>query len=357
MKTKKYRIILFLAVILGLTGCGKKEADISDSDPISGYDFPTIFCDDSYENVKFDAELIFDTDINEKTLYQVKANLCSPDSEKSINTLMQNIEIVGKYEPETGNGSIYLYGADDITFHVSHKSVYISKPLSSYLTNAFRLEKDDVYNGDLYMTGREFPFMDMESAYKEVTDLLSDIGLDIGENRYTCYSLDYETLSKNEYAIDMDGKEDPSVYKEKWTEEDNSYYFCIFQTCQGMMVYYPLADYFTKIEDANAPIQAIYSSQGIQFLDVDRVFELEQTDTPITLLEFDRIAETVALKYNMLLTDTTYTVESGRLFWRPVLQNDSDYDLIPAWEITIADEKGGGTSKMYVNAVTAGELL
>jgi len=372
MKTKKHITIMLLAVMLSLTGCEKTDKDITDkditdknitdkditdSDQASGYNFQTTFCDDSYENVKFDTELIFDVNINSQPLYQVKATLCKPDHEKSIDKLMQGIEIVDKYEPDTGNGSVYLYGEDNTTFHVSNKSVYISRPFSSYITNAFRLEKDDEYNGNLYLTGEEFAFMNVESAYGAVTDVLSDIGFDIGENRYTCYSLDYETLSQNEYAIDVDGKEDASVYKDIWTKEDNSYYFCIFQACQGMIVYYPYADCFTKIEDANAPIQVLYSSQGIQLLDVDRVFNFEQNDTKIELLDFDKIAETIAFKYNMLLTETTYTVESARLFWRPIPETDSDYDMVPAWDITIVDDKEGGISKMYVDAVTAKEIL
>lgn len=360
MKKRKYALVLML--ILALSGCGSVENSKVNKDIEAemrmGYDFPNVYSNDSYENIEFLTEVVVDENIRNKTLYETEALLCEPNHDKAYAALFQNKEIVEQYEYDTENGKeIYLYSSDSNSFYSTYKSLFMTDSLFTYIANVFFLEEDEAYNADLYLTGENFAFMNIENAYNQVATKLSDIDLDLGETKYTCYSLNHIKMQENEYAVGIDGEEDSSVYKQTWTEADDSYFFSIFQTCQNLTVHYPYADVFTGLYDANAPIQVIYSAQGIQLLDVDRIFKFNITDQPIQLAEFEQIADAVGLKYGMLLVDTNYVVKKAQLFWRPMLIEGNSYELLPAWEITIVDKVEGKESQMYVNAITAEEIL
>ena len=130
-------------------------------------------------------------------------------------------------------------------------------------------------------------------AYRELSKVLSEIGLDIA-GKYTCYSLDYQTMKENEYVINFQGEEDRDRYKDNWTKDDNGYFFAVHQTLQGCTVQYPLAEVFSQVCDANAPVQVFYTRNGIVEMQIYDLFTFHQTDEPLVLKSFDEVADTVA---------------------------------------------------------------
>lgn len=75
------------------------------------------------------------------------------------------------------------------------------------------------------------------------------------------------------------------------------------------------------------------------------------------LKDFEEIADAIANKYNMILADSKYEVTEAELFWRPMESGEESFEMIPAWEITVLEVSSGRTLHMYVNAVTAEEIL
>ncbi len=130
-------------------------------------------------------------------------------------------------------------------------------------------------------------------AYRELSKVLSEIGLDIA-GKYNCYSLDYQTMKENEYVINFQGEEDRDRYKDNWTKDDNGYFFAVHQTLQGCTVQYPLAEVFSQVCDANAPVQVFYTRNGIVEMQIYDLFTFHQTDEPLVLKSFDEVADTVA---------------------------------------------------------------
>lgn len=120
---------------------------------------------------------------------------------------------------------------------------------------------------------------------------------------------------------------------------------------------YPLAEVFKQVCDANAPVQVFYTHNGIVEMQIYDLFTFQQSDEPLALKSFDAVADTIAYKYNMLLTDEKYEVKSAELFFRPVEGDQESFEMIPAWEVTVREVSTERTLHMYVNALTAEEML
>ena len=70
---------------------------------------------------------------------------------------------------------------------------------------------------------------------------------------------------------------------------------------RGLPLYHVYCEIFTDMADANAPIQAFISKDGIEYLDIEKIFEISDEGMSVPLAAVDVIAETVANKYNHAL--------------------------------------------------------
>lgn len=367
--------LLFGLIFLGCVGCRKTDKVIeeiqeetykSDTDlyqdqrentevTLISYNFPDTYSME-VENVIFNMKVTVNDEVLDNGLYKTTAFSQKIDGDKAYNILFNGVEIKDSTEVETEYGKqIHYIGTNDEIFHMTKDSVSMSNSLYRHIINTFSMEGSD-YNADEYLTGKEFAFMSIVNAYQDVVDTASEFGMDVSGS-YNCYSLDYEKMKENEYAIDHKGKEDISSYKDNWTEEDNCYFFAIHQMLQDCIVQYPIADVFKEVCDANAPVQALYTKNGLEMLSVRNIFTFKQTKEPLLLKDFEEIADAIANKYNMILADSKYEVTEAELFWRPMESGEESFEMIPAWEITVLEVSSGRTLHMYVNAVTAEEIL
>ena len=362
------KFLLFFSwglLALMLSGCGKAEEkgeqvqSEENAETVQSTEQPYDFLEaysNTMENVTFTTEIIVNDGVREKGLYSTKAYLQKLDAEKAFEKLFGESEVIEQREFDLEGGKERYYrGSNGESLSTRPNGLFMMKPLFIHALNTFSLEGED-YNGDLYLTGEEFEFMGIEEAYETLKKEISEFGLDI-EGQYHCYSLNYKTMEENEYAMGHDGKEDPSVYKDEWTAEDNGYFFAIHQEVQDCVVQYPVADAFFKISDANAPIQIFYTKNGIEHLDISNIFTFEESDEQLYLKSFDEIAAAIAKKYNMLLTESEYEVTKAELFWRPVETEEEYYEMLPAWEVTVLEKAAQRTFEMYINAVTAEEIV
>lgn len=356
---KRFIIYIFCTLmLLECTGCQNIGGKINDE--AVPYDFPDVYTGEK-NNVIFDTEIIVNEEADGNGLYETTAKLQTFDYEKAYDTLFSEIEIKEHTENEDPvYDRIILYTGtqeSEMLYMVGNNHLTLSK--SGAFSDAFysfHLEGDD-YNADLYLTGEEFAFKSIDEAYRDISEVLKEIGLNVS-GKYNCYSLNYKMLEENEYVTNGKGEVDKSLYKDEWTEEDNEYFFAIHQTLQDCVVQYPVGKVFIQVCDANAPVQVLYTNNGIEEMNIYELFTFEQSKKLLKLKGFDEIADAIAYKYNMLLTDDKYEVVSAELFWRPVeIENKREYDMIPAWEIKIYETSTEKTIYMYVNALTAEEML
>lgn len=182
------------------------------------------------------------------------------------------------------------------------------------------------------------------------------MGIDI-EGQYKCYVLEHSMLQSEEYAMDIDGNINQTGYKDSWTQDDDSYYFVINQKYDDIPAYHVFYDNFPLAADENAPVQVLYNKDGIQFLQLEKVFAFTEQESNYDLKPFEEIAEVIETKYGMLLDGSTYSVNQATLYYMENRMNDEQYEVIPVWIFNIEDNETGKTLQDIVNAETGKEIV
>lgn len=307
------------------------------------------------DNVVFNTEIIVNQNVREKGLYYTTATLQDINYDKAYDILFKEKTTAKKEEYDSEDGKYISYQSSNYeSLNIGFDSLFYLLPEVIYYNHSFS-EYDDNYNANLYTKELEFDFATKKEVWEQMKNTLNSIGLNI-EGNYTCYSLDYETLQNEEYAMGIDGKKDLSAYKSSWSQDDNGYFFIAHQELQDCTVQYPIQDVFEKISEQNAPIKFLYTKNGIISISIEGLFNFNVTDNYIDLLAFEKVADIVSEKYGMIL-GSSYEVTRAELYFRPMKNNDGRYDVVPTWQFTIKDLIEGSEGETYINAINGEEIL
>ncbi len=204
---------------------------------------------------------------------------------------------------------------------------------------SLRLVNQDNANEDVYMTGQEFSFMGIRDSLNQVTDELEKVGIPLGKIDYfNCYSLDSETMKKQEYMVDSDGNQIETGYNYK--ETDNYYQFYARQSFQKLPVYYTENGWGISLSNSCMPIQILAGENGICALALDKIFIFKEDNEKISLLDTDEVIQKVIERYDDLLTKKEYTIHHAELMYYAKKINRGIYMLIPAWVFETVEGKG-----------------
>lgn len=369
-----YRKFLLICVSMCmLLGCSKQSASDDGTNTKSEQDVTTVLDNipKTFQrkdgNVVFDAEVKLNAYDQEKGLVTATAHLKKADNEKALALLWQEKD--GKYieegyesENEYGEKVITMCGSNadnTVSFQAGPYSsvVSYSGTGTSHITGAFRLQKkEENYNADKYSLTDELDFMTREDAFSKLESALKQIGFDF-EKEYSAYALDAETMEKEEYHMSMDGGIDKEEYKEQWTRDDDCYYFAIRQNYRGLPIHYAYAGVFTNYGPENAPVQAIFSKDGIMELNVDHIYEMSSEEMVEQLIEPEQAAEVASKKYNSILGDITYQISQIELVYIvDVAGEKGSYKLKPAW-ILMGTQSDGSDIQTIIDAQTGKEVI
>ena len=304
------------------------------------------------ERVSFDAEVIAHSSANKKSKsYEVTVRKF--DKEKVKEKLLSNIEVAETIN--YGDEDSYQ-GTKEEYLSVSPTRIYFYKNLYLYVNNAFSLFEDD-RNAESYKD-TDFDFASRDEAKESILKELDSLGAGLGSDYFiNMYSLDYETMKENEEVLDMDGEPDKSAYKSDWSSKDNCYYLCIRQSVNGIPVGYKYADADENINEYNAPIQLLYSSSGIEFLSIDKMFDFSDKNEEVVLADMDKVSACIAKKYNDILNESKYSVNKLELHYVCVKESEGKYTVRPAWVATMSEIGGIQQFQMIIDAQTAKELI
>ena len=304
------------------------------------------------ERVSFDAEVIAHSSANKKSKsYEVTVRKF--DKEKVKEKLLSNIEVAETIN--YGDEDSYQ-GTKEEYLSVSPTRIYFYKNLYLYVNNAFSLFEDD-RNAESYKD-TDFDFASRDEAKESILKELDSLGAGLGSDYFiNMYSLDYETMKENEEVLDMDGEPDKSAYKSDWSSKDNCYYLCIRQSVNGIPVGYKYADADENINEYNAPIQLLYSSSGIEFINIDRMFDFFDKNEEVVLADMDKVSACIAKKYNDILNESKYSVNKLELHYVCVKESEGKYTVRPAWVATMSEIGGIQQFQMIIDAQTAKELI
>lgn len=373
MKNKKIKMmftaIMATALCISLAGCSddtktsqtntssKAETSESVSEESApseiGIEIPERY-DKEAENVSFKTDINVSENVRENGLRKLSATVQKPDPAKVFDCLMGDTEIRAKNEEDNN----YWYeGVNNEILTINNTSIGFSTNFYVYVSNAFRLQQGySDYNADKYELDKDLEFASRQEAFENIRQALETMGIDI-EEQYKCYVLEHSILQSEEYAMDINGNIDQTGYKDSWTQDDDSYYFVINQKYDDTPAYHVFYDNFPLAADENAPIQVLYNKNGIQFLQLEKVFAFTEQESNYDLKPFEEIAEVIETKYGMLLDGSTYSVNQATLYYMENKMNDEQYEVIPVWIFNTEDNETGKTLQDIVNAETGKEIV
>ncbi|MGG7162758.1 hypothetical protein [Clostridium ihumii] len=310
------------------------------------YKFPNKY-QNEFEKITFDAEVIVDNAGELKSFYTSNAEPQRINRDKALKKFLgkENIKKVYESEEDVKGETISVSyegeNGNTISFgNIPSSCNYRKNGLFKYLLNAFRLQsKDSGYNADKFSLDKEFEFSTREEAFNNIRKTLTDIGIEIGSN-YKSYSLDYETMRDEEYIMDVNGNEDRSKYKPSWTEEDNAYYFIINQDYEKLPTYHPYFNVFKSKEESNAPIQVVYSKNGIEYLEIENLVDFSSKNSEVEILPFENIIESINNKAFSNENDRNFKITKMELEYMIDTYNgkkDGIYKVKPIWMVDVEE--------------------
>lgn len=385
MKLRKNMIAIMLLVCMGCTGCAKElpktnagneirpedtrntegETESGDAGRAAGkQDFPEKF-QETVNGVIFDTVIQISEEAELGNLHQVTATLQQPDIEKA-KAVFSKGRTVTEERNETGSGEdgveypCYSANYEDGAFLWAGTALVYSTPVFEKIYGAFRLYSN--YNADKYSKNTVMETGDPQTIFDTVLKSINGVGYQLEEAGYDYYALDHETMAKEYRAFDKTGRE-LSTDNLSWGVEDDSYFFTAVQQHEGLPVYFGSQD-FPEDEENNRPVQVLYSANGIERLEVSRLYSFSEPGEAVSLLDFDIVAETVAKKYGDV-TGASYMVKRAELYKMPAKLADGTYDVKIVWlfEVTESgvDSDTGKeyeyTQYMFVDATDGTEVF
>ena len=365
MKTKlKYIIPMLMITMTACASPSESKETLTASSAVTGESADTLLTeqvngsfpkrlDMEIDRVKFDAKVLAHSAENMKAK-SYEATLRKFDKEKLKEKFFSSIE-----EPETisNDDPDSFYGKKDEFLSVYPTGIFFYTDFHRYVNNTFSLFEDD-RNAEMYMKDTDFDFASRDEAKEIVLKELDSVGAGLGSDYFiNMYSLDYETMKENEKVLDMDGEPDKSAYKPEWSSKDNCYYLCIRQSVNGIPVGYKYADADENINEYNAPIQLLYSSSGIEFLSIDKMFDFSDKNEEVVLADMDKVSACIAKKYNDILNEAKYSVSKLELHYICVKESETKYTVRPAWVVTMSEIGDDRPLQMIIDAQTAEEIV
>lgn len=354
MKKQIWIITLVISVsMIGLMGCAGKTERVIEKNRNENIEFPKRF-EKSYDKVDFQADVVIADGVDLNQICRKVVNRAYYDNDRAYERLFQGKELKIDQQNEVfgDNGEMIpnrdCLSVDGESFSMDGQTLNFVKPFTGYIFRCMRLEKrNPEYNMDRYELNGDLDFMSREEGENQIVSLLEDIGF---EEKFdflsTVYAMDYKTMEQEEYAMDMEGNEDTSRYKEVWTEEDNCYNYFLRQEIDGLPLYYLYGGVFKELDICNVGVNAVYSKDGLQYIRIDKLFVVDDSvnPVPVSFLEIEELAQSVDEQYSMIISDADFVVHQMALYLMAEKASDETYyELFPVWILSmeqIQDKQG-----------------
>lgn len=334
MKKKQVVIVMFAAAMAALTGCSGETGAVNvgntqevmasevnaahkqENQSATVWNIPETYTK-TIGNAAFNFTVQFPEKWKNSKVYKTKAERITFTKEKLEQALGK---VSYDYEKWQQNKEGGFLSADDY-------GIMYETELGEHIINCVDLDARDG-NMDKYKTNAELSFMTKQEAYENILNTLKEMGLELEDATYICYALEHKTMQSQEYVMDADGNQMEEYKKKDWNSEDDCYLFLIRQKVQGATEYHTYGTEFVRMEEGNAPIQVYYSKNGMERLDIEKVYRFTKEEETLTLLDFEEITKSVAKELENRNATSSYRVISAELCLKTP---DFGSEMTPVW--------------------------
>lgn len=368
----KKRICILLMMGLCLAGCGKtgelqnsgtEESDLEYSDDLywsksegeSGTVFPDKY---EYHSDKITADI--ELTVPEKVVFYkgTAEKIQGPGSEELAYQFIPEEERMVEYSDGHGYVGLEKNGTVIKAFSWAKTGTFDTYNREySYVNDCLVTEKrSDVYNLNRFIEKKDFSFDTSEEALEQVVAILTSYGIELGDN-YTVdtYYLSHEIMAEEENHEGMDGNDQPELYKQDWSSEDDLYLFYFHQTYCGLEDYHGGGDIVQRVENSNAPITVFYGVEGIVDISYGALYQYDMSDEVVELMPFDEVILPVIDRFENVVSESQFEIVSAELYCdMSGIFSDKTRTLVPAWAIGVVEhcEDYDVTHEIRINAET-----
>lgn len=341
MKNMKYLWKLVMVIALALSGCGKKQIDVSGAknemnvaEGKEQFDASMTSYKEKLDNITIDAEVLIPSaaQSGEAPI----ANGESLDLKKDIEQLKSdffsecNPNSLTCDEIEDGFFSIENSEVSDewVAFAYNNSSsISINSANAQHKLNCIVRETyDEGYNGNLYQQKENLSFMSQKEAADKAREVFRQYGIELGD-LVNVYVMDYETMEEQEDTTGSDGENDDSMKKNGWSQEDDTYYMFFHQMFQKYpVIYQPYAGMgFSDGEAASVMLD----QDGIIEADIEGCFSWDVKETQ-KIISLQEAVNTFEKNYGGIL-EIEYNIDKISLLLDIIPENQRTAKLRPVW--------------------------
>ncbi len=149
-----------------------------------------------------------------------------------------------------------------------------------------------------------------------------------------------------------------NITEDKVEKCDEYYFFALRQKVNSYPLINIYLNNYIQYITGTSQIQLIYSKKGIEYLYIDKLYNIKLDRKKSTLNTIGSIKNKVLYKYNQLLNTSSYQVNKIEFAFF-VLEERKKIQCIPVWIVTIT-EKNGTFSRKYqeiYNAISTEEIV
>ena len=291
------------------------------------------------ENTQVNAEVSIPESLQNMKMNLVKAHrptMKEEDIQKLFATEMhvdKKVMDKGYKSRELGEYDIsLLYGKEGEFMEVSPTDIYFHTPEYDYYLNClFTDPAFDDYNLSRFSLTKELPFASRENVFQIIKNYFDALGISISDD-YEAYALNHKKLQKEEKPMDADGKILEEDKKDRWTKEDDAYYFILQQEVDGVPIrQVQYGDGFQGTGIEQTELMAVYGVRGMIAFREYWGYVLEETMEEREIISLDQALESLQKKYDMLLTEDSTLFDEIALELMPVFIRDNEYEIHPVW--------------------------
>ena len=330
-------------------------------------EFPTRVEREVSDVFSYNADITVGKDFDRNQFYQCTAVLRKPDPQKWMDFFQvdsENWEISEYEDAETRNGEIgtrincvkgneeTLYIGENHLLYCVNNMHYINLS-QNFVNNEYVLPADQTFSKD-----SDLPFESREENWKNISRSLSELDLLIDDCIIISeYSLDLESLQKQEEILFQAGLKREDEKNPFWSTADEGYYYILIQGYQGLPVFCrrTTASLTEEDETSKASLNLYCTDAGFRLIDLIYWYDFQKTDQKITLTSFDKIMETIDQKYANVKQEHKMEVTECRLMLYPKDVGKEEMEVIPIWLCTI-EREFSRPIYLSIHAVTAEEV-